>query len=291
MRTIVSIIVGVTIIFCIFCGISYSGNLILDSQTVLKSPRVNVSEDQHNVQVSNLSNDIKINTGSSQSSNRVNKISDLMKQGSLLYGTVANGTKIIIPCKEGVIVDNKLVVPEYYVNMPWKKFTDYITTDNKGNFIITEFYKDKEIGKFNLKQEGSNLVGSLENIGDNTLSKVEFTDISRSRIQSGQLMKKPFYIGVVGKSAVTLTNEFNDHYTAYYHGYKYLIDVVKQENSSDSNYNIQLNEYWKGHFIGEYFLNNVGNDTYTGVLIRYPNKPNPKKITVGLTASNSPSDV
>lgn len=291
MKTIVSMIVGIAIILGIFWGISYSGNLILDSQTVLKSPKVNTSEGRRAVGVSNLSDNIKFNTESNKNSNLVNDISNLIKQGSLLYGTVGNGIKIIIPCKDGIMVDNELVVPEYYIDKPWEKFTDHITIDNKGNFIITEFYKDKEIGKFNLKQEGLNLVGELTNIDDNTLSRAKFININKDNIQNGQLMKKPFYIGVVGNLAITLTNEFNGHYTGYYHGYKQLINIVKEENSSNSSYNIQLNEYLKGKLIGEYFLNNIGNDTYTGIFIRYHNGVKSKKVTVGLTGSNSPFSI
>ena len=140
-------------------------------------------------------------------------------------------------------------------------------------------------------QQKANILNSKNNINNDAIVvKEKFTDFKNDR-QNGQLIKKPFYIGVVGNSAITLKNEFNQHYIGYYHGYKYLINVVKQKNSSNSNYSIQLNEYFKGKLIGEYFLNNVGNDTYTGILLRYPNSKSQKKSVVGLTGSNSPFSV
>lgn len=139
-------------------------------------------------------------------------------------------------------------------------------------------------------QEKANILNSKSNINDAIIMKEKFIDF-KDDSQSGQLIKKPFYIGVVGNSAITLKNEFNQHYIGYYHGYNYPINVVKQKNSSNSNYSIQLNEYYKGNLIGEYFLNNIGNDTYTGILLRYPNSERQKKSLVGLTGSNSPFSI
>lgn len=301
MKTIIAMIVGGAIVLGVFFGISSNGNLVLDSQTVLKSPKVNEATSQHTVDVSNSSNNIKNNQNStkilndssnstSQSSNPMNQFTYLIQNEGLLYGQVNDGAKIIIPCTEGKIVNGQLVVPEYYVSMPWEQFTDYIVAKGNGNFIINEFYNGVQTGKFNLHEINNGLEGKFTHVSNNAVSNSKFINI-KGYSQGGQLTRKPFYIGVIGKTAVTLTNEFNGQYTEYYHGDKHLFTIEKQENSSNNNYNIQLNEYYQNKLTGEYFLNDVGNDTYTGIFIKNPNSTNPIKSAVGLTGSNSPFSV
>ncbi|MGL4655276.1 MAG: hypothetical protein ACRCWM_05235 [Sarcina sp.] len=299
MKTIIAMIVGGAIILGIFFGISSSGNLVLDSQTVLKSPKVNTAEVNHKVDSSHLSNNTdnnqkNINTEATniaqENSNPMDQFAYLIQNQGLLYGSVSDGAQIIIPCSEGKIVNGQLKVPEYYVSMPWEQFTDYITANGDGSFIINEFYNGTQTGKFDLQESKNGLNGKFTHLENNAVSEASFTNI-KSYNSNGQLTKKPFYIGVIGKTAVTLTNEFNGQYTEYYHGDKHLFTIEKQDSSSNSNYNIQLNEYWQGKLTGEYFLSDVGNDTYTGIFIKNPNSVNPIKSTVGLTGSNSPFSV
>ncbi|MGL5575457.1 MAG: hypothetical protein ACRDCW_07960 [Sarcina sp.] len=301
MKTVIAMIVGGAIVLGIFFGISSSSNLVLDSQTVLKSPKVNTSVSRHTGDISNLSNNTKNNIEKNQNtnnemvqvnntSNSMTEFKDLIQNEGLLYGTVSNGAQIIIPCSEGEVKNNELIVPEYYVNMPWETFTDYITANGNGNFVINEFYNGKQTGRFNLQENENTISGQFTHMTNGATAEAKFVSIKTNN-QRGELSRKPFYIGVIGQTAVTLTNEFNGQYIEYYHGDKNLFTIEKQENSSNSNYDIQLNEYYQNNLTGEYFLNDVGNDTYTGIFIKAPNSADPVKSTVGLTGSNSPFSV
>lgn len=301
MKTIIAAIIGGIIVVGVFLGISSNSNLVLDSQTVLKSPKVNVAASQDNVKIASLSNNTKNNIENSinqaQSKNNINTSNNPMTQfqylianEGLLYGTVSDGAQIIIPCSEGKVVNGQLVVPEYYISMPWEKFTDYITANGNGSFTIDEYYNGKQTGRFDLEENKNRLTGKFTHIENGVISQASFVNVKQFSGR-GQLSRKPFYIGVIGQTAVTLTNELDGQYTEYYHGDKHLFTIKKQDTSSNSSYNIQLNEYYQNKLTGEYFLNDVGNDTYTGIFIKRPNSGNPIKSTVGLTGSNSPFSV
>ena len=297
MKTIIAMIVGGAIVLGLFLGVTSGSNFVLDSQTVLKSPKVN-SARSNNILNLNDTNNKKSNTSNSNNDNMatdnldstMNEFSYLIKNEGILYGVVSDGANIIIPCSEGKIVNGELVVPEYYTSMPWEKFTDHISSNGDGSFTINEFYNGTQTGQFNLNEGKNTLVGSFKHISNGAMSTAKFTNMKYFNA-TGQLARKPFYIGVIGQTAVTLTNEFNGKFTEYYHGDKHLFNIVRQENSSNSNYDIQLNEYYNNKLTGEYFLNDVGNDTYTGIFIKGPTSANPIKSTVGLTGSISPFSI
>ncbi|WP_297518587.1 hypothetical protein [uncultured Clostridium sp.] len=296
MKTIISMIIGGAIVLGLFLGVTSSNSFVLDSQTVLKSPKVNLVKDKHIFNFDNNSNNVNVSTstnkqdGSNSLNNTMSQFNYLIQNEGMLYGVVANGAKIIIPCSEGKVINGQLVVPEYYTSMPWEKFTDYISSNGDGSFTIYEYYNGKQTGEFNVNEKGNNLVGEFIHTVNNAKSKVIFSNV-KSFDESGQLSRKPFYIGVIGETAVTLTNEFDGTYTEYYHGDKHLFDIKKETSSSNSNYNIQLNEYYNGKLTGEYLLNDIGNDTYTGIFIKAPQSANPIKSTVGLTGSKSPFSI
>ncbi|MGL4760370.1 MAG: hypothetical protein ACRCWG_02835 [Sarcina sp.] len=293
MKTIIAMIVGGAIVLGLFLGVTSSSNFVLDSQTVLKSPKVN-SMKSNNISNLNNINKTQSNISSNGSTNNLDtsmsEFAYLIKNEGILYGVVSDGANIIIPCSQGKIENGELVVPEYYTSMPWEVFTDYISSNGAGSFTIKEFYKGTQTGQFKLNESKGSLVGSFKHISNGAMSTAKFRNMKYFDA-TGQLARKPFYIGVIGQTAVTLTNEFNGKYTEYYHGDEHLFNIVKQENSANSNYDIQLNEYHNNKLTGEYFLNDVGNDTYTGIFIKDPTSTNPVKSTVGLTGSISPFSV
>ena len=291
MKTLVAMIVGGLIVLGLFLGVISSNNFVLNSETLLKSPKINV---QKNLKESNSINNLNLEKSnniksSMNSNNSMSAFSELISKNGLLYGTVSDGANIIIPCSEGVIKNGELVVPEYYTSRPWEKFTDYIEADGNSNYTIYEYYKGKNTGVFKLKNPDGGLSGMFTHVSNNMKSTANFKEESSS--DSGNLVRKPFYIGVIGQTAVTLTNCFNGTYTEYYNKDKHLFEVKKVNPSASSNYSIQLNEYYEKKLTGEYLLNDVGNDTYTGIFVAHPNTSKSITTTVGLTGSISPFSI
>lgn len=326
MKKAIAIIIGLVIILIAVIFICFGNEFTFNNQTLLKSPKVDIPQSTVNASVASYIDDQKLKNTTSSNSNissnlnlqdsnynsTVNKntntqktntqnvvsqngsistasaLTNLMESGGVLYGYVADGAYIIIPCSQGKIINGQLSVPEYYLGMPWEEFNDYISIQN-GSYVIKEYYKGKQTGVFDLKANSKGLSGSFTHIANNQTYNARFT--SENDLKPGSLTEKPFYIGVIGNTAVTLTNEFNGSYVEYYHGDKHLFTVKKQANSQNANYNIQLNEYLGNVLTGEYLLNSVGHDTYTGIFIDKPNSANPIKSTVGLTGSFSPFSV
>ena len=286
MKTLVAMIVGGLIVLGLFLGVISSNNFVLNSETLLKSPKIDVQKNLNEENNINLS--VK-NSNGIINSNNMSEFSELINKDGLLYGTVSNGADIIIPCSEGIIENRELVVPEYYTSRPWEKFTDYIQANGGSSYTIYEYYEGKQTGLFKLKDSNGELIGEFTHISNNAKSTAKFEE--KPNVDRGNLARKPFYIGVIGQTAVTLTNCFNGSYTEYYHGDKHLFEVKKVNNTANNNYSIQLNEYYKGKLTGEYLLNNVGNDTYTGVFVAHPNSSKSVTTTVGLTGSNSPLSI
>lgn len=330
MKKLITIVIGILIILGVFIFVMSGNGLTLTNQSLLQSPKVVVQKDkpyvrntniEENKNISNNMNRENSNNNSNNSivkninssnitksnitttqintvnndntqntnieENKFNQFSNLMKSSGILYGNVADGAKIIIPCSQGKVVNGQLLVPEYYVDMPWEEFSDSINFVN-GRYIIKEYYQGQETGEFDLVLNGNKLTGIFTHIENGAQYNASFTLIGK--MKENQLASKPFYIGVIGNTTVALTNEFNGTYTQYYDGDKHLSSVIKV-NSQNSTYQIQLNVYKKGILSGEYFLNSVGNDTYTGVYITNPNTPNSSQSTVGLTGSFSPFSV
>ena len=287
MKTLIAMIVGGLIVLGLFLGVISSNNFVLNSETLLKSPKINV---QKNLKESNNINSLNLEKSNNMnSSNNMSEFSELINKNGLLYGNVSDGANIIIPCSEGVIENGELVVPEYYTSIPWEKFTDYIEADGNSNYTIYEYYKGKNTGIFKLNNSNGELSGVFTHVTTNIKSLARFKE--ESSLDNGGLTKKPFYIGVIGQTAVALTNCFNGTYTEYYDGDKHLFEVKKVNASASSNYSIQLNEYYGKKLTGEYLLNDVGNDTYTGIFIAHPNSSKSVTTTVGLTGSNSPFSI
>lgn len=321
MKKIITAIIGIMIVIGLCVGVIASNNFTFNNETLLKSPNVNLAKNSNEIANSmnindnnntsgsnasvdknsnskyinnNITNNSNVNNNSSdigmqqtiKKESPMNEFSQLIKSGGILYGKASNGAKIIIPFSKGSVINGEFVVPEYYVNMPWEEFNDYISINSEGNYIINEFYKGNKTGQFDLRMNGDDLSGIFTHAINNKKSNVNF--IYEGLGKPGMLSKKPFYIGVVGDTAVTLSNEFNGNYSEYYHGNKNIFTIKKVSNPQNSNYNIQLNEYYDNKLTGQYFLNDVGNDTYTGIFI---NIASSVKSTVGLTASDSPFGV
>ncbi|MGL4990256.1 MAG: hypothetical protein ACRC57_03685 [Sarcina sp.] len=330
MKKLITIVIGILIILGVFIFVMSGNGLTLTNQSLLQSPKVVVQKDKPYIRntnieenkninnntnnentnsensTNNLNNNIVKNTNSSNviknnatttqvntmqnsniQNNRFNEFSSLMKSSGILYGTVDDGAQIIIPCSQGKVVNGQLLVPEYYVDMPWEEFSDSISFVN-GRYIIKEYYEGQETGEFNLALNGNKLTGIFTHIENGAQYNTSFTLIGK--LKENELASKPFYIGVIGNTTVALTNEFNGTYTQYYDGDKHLSNVVKV-NSQNSTYQIELNVYTKGVLSGQYMLNCVGSDTYTGIYITNPNTPNASRSTVGLTGSFSPFSV
>ncbi|MGL5823101.1 MAG: hypothetical protein ACRCYE_15965 [Sarcina sp.] len=288
MKTVVAMVLGGLIVIALFFGMISSNSLVLTSNNLLRTPKTN-EENSSSISLNYLDNHQQV-PSTDISEGDISKFSKLLSGEGTLMGNISDGATVVIPLAEGVIKNNQFVVPEYYTSLPWEQFTDYIAADGNNKYTINEYYNGVHTGIFNIRETtNNNLVGSFEHVSNQQMSNVSM-QIESSR-NAGTLANKPFYIGVIGQTAVTLVNTFNGKYVEYYHGDKHVFNVKKVQNNSNSNYNIELQESYDGKITGEYLLNDVGNDTYTGVFIKAPNSQNPVKSTVGLTGSNSPTTI
>ncbi|MGL4741173.1 MAG: hypothetical protein ACRC41_10260 [Sarcina sp.] len=291
MKTVVAMVLGGLIVIALFLGMISSNSLVLTSNNLLRTPKTNVVNDNSNSSVSlNYLDNHQQVPSTDISEGDINKFSKLLSGEGTLIGNVSNGATVVIPLADGIIKNNQFVVPEYYTSLPWEHFTDYIAADGNNKYTINEYYNGVHTGIFNVTESANNkLVGSFEHVSNQEMANVSM-QIESSR-NVGKLENKPFYIGVIGQTAVTLVNTFNGKYVEYYHGDEKVFNVEKVQNNSSNNYDVELEESYNGKVTGEYLLNDVGNDTYTGVFIKAPNSQNPVKSTVGLTGSNSPTTI
>lgn len=291
MKTVVAMVLGGLIVIALFLGMISSNSLVLTSNNLLRTPKTNEENSSNNssVNLNYLENHQQV-PSTDISEGDINKFSKLLSGEGTLIGNVSDGATIVIPLADGVIKNNQFVVPEYYTSLPWETFTDYITADGNSKYTINEYYNGIHTGIFNVTENANNaLVGEFKHVSNGQTANVSMK-IENSR-NAKKLANKPFYIGVIGQTAVTLINTYNGKYIEYYHGDKNLFNVEKVQNNSNSNYDVELQESYQGKVTGEYLLNDVGNDTYTGVFIKNPNSQNPVKSTVGLTGSNSPTTI
>lgn len=220
---------------------------------------------------------------------------DIVNGANYMIGSI-DGTNIIIPVKNGEVVNNQLVLPEYYTSEPNETFTAKISSLGNGNFILYEFYNGQNTATFKLKynnnQEGmQTLGGTYTHIGSNSVSGITFY------LNGGQfegMASMPFYHGVVDGTQVRLTMDGTQggKYIEYYEGDNN--SFILTENWKilrNTGYDIGFTESYNGNTTGEYLLKYDGQNTtqLTGVYIKKPGTSQQQSFPVAFTGNLSPN--
>lgn len=252
----------------------------------------------------NTSNNNEVSSSTSQSNNNSNtsqntgfsmaqstgNFADIVNGSNYIIGAI-DGTHIIIPVSNGQIVNNQLILPEYYTSEPGEVFTAKISSLGNGNFILYEFYGNKHTATFKLKYQAcadgpASLLGTFTHNGTSSVTGITFNFSQFGGFLSNGM---PFYHGSVAGTPVTL--EINsvgqNKYLEYYQGDQNAF-TLKFNYNVPRNYNIGFNEYYNGQLTGEYLLNsNSSNTTLTGEFISHPGQSNSETYPVTLQGSTS----
>ncbi|MGL5069332.1 MAG: hypothetical protein ACRC6T_16250 [Sarcina sp.] len=223
--------------------------------------------------------------------NGTGDFADIMTGANYMTGSI-EGTQIIIPLQEGHVVNNLLVLPEYYVNRLGETFTAKIASLGNNNFKLYEYYGNKNTAIFDLKyhaNEGeSTLGGTFTHTGSNAVTGITFNIVNPN--SGGALMAMPFYHTVINGTAATITNKIGTgNYYEKYAGDNNLFTLNYNYNITGKNYQIGLVESYNGKTTGEYLLNPIGTTGNSkGIFITHPGTSKSQTFNVILTGSLSP---
>lgn len=231
--------------------------------------------------------------------NGTGNFADIMTGANYMTGSI-DGTQIIIPLQGGHVINNLLVLPEYYVNRLGETFTAKIASLGNNNFKLYEYYGNKNTAIFDLKyhsqQYEPTLAGTFTHSGSNEVTGITF-DIINNNI-APPLMSMPFYHTVINGTPVTVLGKDNSDggYYEKYAGDSNLFNLkvnYNYYNGTKPKYQQELIESYNGKETGEYLLNETNNGQRnngdcTGVFISHPGTSESQTFNVTLTGSLSP---
>ena len=272
-----------------------------NAQTQSNSSKINSNQNNNiNTSNNNASNNQVNNTPVKPASAKVatpainngtGNFADIMTGANYMTGSI-DGTQIIIPLQEGHVVNNLLVLPEYYVNRLGETFTAKIASLGNNNFKLYEYYGNKNTAIFDLKyhaNEGeSTLGGTFTHTGSNAVTGITFNIVNPN--SGGALMAMPFYHTVINGTAATITNKIGTgNYYEKYAGDNNLFTLNYNYNITGKNYQIGLVESYNGKTTGEYLLNPIGTTGNSkGIFITHPGTSKSQTFNVTLTGNLSP---
>lgn len=287
-----------------------NSNLNKDTQTQNISSKTNSNQNSSVSTSNNNTSNNQTNNSNSVSSKQVadktitpiindgtGNFEDIVTGANYMTGIIGN-TQIMIPLKGGHIVNNLLVLPEYYVNKLNETFTAKIASLGNNNFKIYEYYNGKNTAIFNLKYHANKwtptLAGTCTCVASNQLSAITF-DIINPDV-APPLMQMPFYHTVINGTVVTIISK-DKSINGYYEKYAgdsnlFNLQIDCDYNNSgygDKKYQNKLIESYNGQETGEYLINQIANTGNSiGVYKTKPETGQSKTFNVTLTGSLNP---
>ncbi|WP_297520277.1 hypothetical protein [uncultured Clostridium sp.] len=271
------------------------------AQNTKESSTQNITNNTNNSSTNQNSQKTKVQTSATPPTTNMIKstgdFSDIVSGSSYMSASIA-GTNIVLPFNNAHIVNNQLVLPEYYTSKLNEVFTAKISSTGNGNFVLYEFYDNKHTATMDLKyhsnQYESYLSGTFKHVGSNAVTGLKFDIITK--LNSSVIDYTPFYHCNIAGTPVNITvanPSLNNKWLESYAGNPNTFNLAIDYDLS-STYRIGLLETYNGKKTGEYLLNpndpnDTFNNTYTGVFITKPNTPQSKSYSVTLTGNYSPN--
>lgn len=252
---------------------------ITQKNVATKNYNDNISTSNINDTNNNDTNNNKINitNNSFEMAKSTDDFSDIINGANYMDGTI-NGVNIIIPLVGGKIVNNQLILTEYYTSRLNEKFTLKISSIGNNNFIAYEFYNGEHTGTFKLKyfSNQSSLAGTFTHVGSNKVTGVRF-NIWNS-YNSGPEKGYPFLKGVVAGNNVLITttgfSTWSEKYTGDNNIFKlsYNYNVPNKFHGVNTENKTPIQESYNGKVTGYYIFNrSISNKNYTGYYISLSN--------------------
>lgn len=231
-------------------------------------------------------NTTKISTPTTKS-NGTGNFSDIINGDKYLIGSI-EGDTIIIPLKSGVIKNNQLILPEYYVDKLDETFALKVDSLGDNNFTMYEYFDNINTGIFKLKcstsSSNTTLSGTFSKPNSDVVIGIKF-----SSINGGSTSSYPFFNGVVNGTPVTFAQTVDSSgFFEKYSGDNNIFNLKYDSNQELSNsYSILLDESFNGKITGQYELNSFNNgEILKGFYIPSSNKK--LKYPVTFTGSFTP---
>ncbi|MGL5575061.1 MAG: hypothetical protein ACRDCW_05840 [Sarcina sp.] len=218
---------------------------------------------------------------------------DIVNGASYMYGTI-NGVGVVIPLQGGHVVNNLLVLPEYYTSRLNETFTAKIASLGNNNFDLYEYYNGKNTAIYKLKYLTNNggaptLGGTFTHTGSNAVTGITFNLINSE--YAGPLQAMPFYHTNIAGTSVTIAPSAQNQFqlTEYYAGDSNAFTLKPNYNITNKNYQFGLDETYNGKVTGQYLLNPInGTSNFNGIFIAHPGTSQSKTYNVTLTGSLNP---
>lgn len=258
----------------------------------------NTSENKkaNTINTGNNTGSVNTNTSTTTMAKSTGNFADIVNGANYMIGSI-DGTNIIIPVKNGQVVNNQLVLPEYYTSEPNETFTAKISSLGNGNFILYEFYNGKNTATFKLQysnnQEGmQTLGGTYTHAGSSSVSGITFYLNGATQFEG--MIEMPFYHGIVDGTSVRFIMDGTQgtKYIEYYEGDSNSF-ILKQNWKilRNTNYDIGFTESYDGNITGEYLLKYNGQNStqLTGEYIKKPGTADQQSFSVTFTGSLSPN--
>lgn len=206
--------------------------------------------------------------------------------GAKYFSGNIEGDTIIIPLNDGTVINNQLILKEYYVDKLNEVFTLKIDSEGNNNYTFYEYYNGVNTGIFKLKATAVpgevSLHGTYSKPGSNSVIGISLQAYTREQ-------SYPFDCGIVNNTPVTFTPGAN--YGGYYEKYagdNNLFNINYNYQTKAQKYNAYFNEEFEGKITGEYELNISRNGKQmSGVYIPASNKNVEYPVT--LTGSYTPN--
>ncbi|MGL5415446.1 MAG: hypothetical protein ACRDAU_07290 [Clostridium sp.] len=292
MKKIIIIIIMVLVVVIIGGGIGIfmytSNNTDTTSKTVSKenaitasNSKANTNENETNASNTDGSTSTTKTTANAVSTRNTSSTSENNGNGN--FSSIVNGAKyfsgniegdtIIIPLNDGTVVNNQLILKEYYVDRLNEVFTLKIDSEGNNNYTFYEYYNGVNTGIFKLKATTSqgevSLNGTYSKPGSDSVIGISLQAYTNGNIY-------PFYCGVVDNTPVTFINkEDGSGYYEKYAGDNNLFSVVNDYyyKNNYQKYNEYLDEEFGGRVTGEYEVNvNENGEDIKGIYIPASNK-------------------
>ncbi|MGL4656174.1 MAG: hypothetical protein ACRCWM_09875 [Sarcina sp.] len=264
----------------------------------------NNSANQSNTQQNNSTNNQANNNSQTQTKQQpsstattaitsTGNFADIINGANYMSGTI-NGVDVVIPLQGGHVINNLLVLPEYYTSRLNETFTVKIASLGNNNFDMYEYYNGQNTAIYKLKYDVNNgglpsLGGTFTHTGSNEVTGITFNLVKSD--YAGQLQAMPFYHTNIAGSSVLIApsgqNQFQ--YSEHYSGDSNAFTLSYDYNITNKNYQLGLKESYNGQTTGEYLLNPInGTNNYSGVFISHPGTSQSKTYNVTLTGSLNP---
>ncbi|WP_297437022.1 hypothetical protein [uncultured Clostridium sp.] len=217
---------------------------------------------------------------------------DILSGATYLTGIV-NGSEISIPLKGGHIVNNMLVLSEYYINKLNETFTVKIASLGNNNFTIYEYYNGNNTSVFKLKYHsykyGPFLSGTFTQTASNAITGVSLYFIAPD--SAPPMTQMPFYHTIINGTPVTIISSIvnRPNYYEKYAGDNNIFTLNYKFPVTDKKYQNELIESYNGEKTGEYLLNQIPNTGNSkGLFIIKPGTSESKTYNVTLTGNFTP---